>query len=65
MEMRCFCAQAQEQVTKSEIYLAISSLYLINDALELTTPWYILPPNKNYWTDLNSVILSQQCMLQI
>ena len=26
MGMRCFCAQAQKQVDKSEIYLAISSL---------------------------------------
>ena len=29
MGMRCFCAQAQKQVTKSEIYLAISSYFSI------------------------------------
>ena len=28
MGMRCFCAQAQKQVDKCEIYLAISSLNL-------------------------------------
>ena len=27
--MRCFCAQAQKQVDKCEIYLAISSLFLL------------------------------------
>ena len=46
MEMRCFCAQAQKQVDKSEIYLAISSLRYIYGMGSVGDQWGV--PTGNY-----------------